>query len=141
LTESDLERLEVADGQVIIAIDDGTLSTSGSKTIAHLMTTCRHRKCSIWLFWHGIYFPTAESRIISNNVQSYFIMAADRLTPQVACLGGQLGCRKALISAYNIVKTKPYGYIYLDLHIKTPSELRIRTDILDERQTVFVPKN
>lgn len=140
LSETELQNIsDSCLGQIIIAIDDSTMASSKSKTLSHLFTVSRHYRCSLVLFWHTLFLATPESRIISQNTGYYFLLNSPRMTHQVANLGTQLNMRKLLVSAYANVVQKPFGYLMVDLRVATPSFLRLRTSLFDEKiQYVYV---
>ncbi len=142
LTENDLKEIsESTKGQIIIAIDDSTITSSKSASLAQIFCTARHYRCSIVLFWHTLFANTAESRIISQNTSYFFLLNSPRLLYQIGSLGSQLNVRKTLLEAYKTVCEKPYGYVCLDVSVACPAFLRIRTKIMGESpiQTVFIP--
>ena len=47
-----------------------------------------------------------------------------------------------LLESYNDATKRPYGYLLLDLHQLTPTDMRLRTNILpNERHIVYVMRN
>ena len=56
---------------------------------------------------------------------------------QVATLGSQIGLRRVLQAAYDSEMQKRHSYIMVDL-VTNKKQLRIRTNILDEHQIVFI---
>lgn len=139
LTESDLKSFcENSSGQVMIAIDDSTMTTSRSDAIAHLFTVARHFNCSIFLFWHTLFAGTSQARIISQNTCYFLLMSCPRLLHQVGSLGSQIGRRKDLITAYKDAVSSPYSYVLLDLHVRTPDQLRIRSKVFHHEGPVQI---
>ncbi len=137
--EEDLKTLSLkTDGQIIVAIDDATISTSKSRKIAHLFTVARHYRTSMCLFWHVIFANSPESRIISQNTAYFFLLSSPRMLTQVGTLGGQLHMRKAVLSAYLEATNKAYGYILLDLCVSTPGFMRIRGNVFSKPQSVYI---
>lgn len=138
-TEDDLKNLASPNGeQTIVAIDDATMTTTTSKELAHVATVARHMNVSLVLFWHLIFANSPPARTIAQNVGYYFLLNSPKMQQQVAILGGQIGLRRVLQTAYDMEMQKPYSYIMVDL-VTNHKNLRIRTDVLNEYQTVFVP--
>ncbi len=137
--EEELKAVSLStEGQIIVAIDDATISTSKSAKIAHLFTIARHYRTSMCLFWHVIFANSPESRIISQNTAYFFLLSSPRMLTQVGTLGGQLHMRKAVLAAYLEATSKPYGYILLDLSVSTPSFMRIRGNVFSKPQSVYI---
>ena len=124
--------------ETIVAIDDATMQTTSSKELAHLFTVARHFRTSIVVFWHTIFAPSPAARIIAQNVGYYFLLNSPKMHQQVTILGSQLGLRRVMQSAYDMEMQKPYGYILVDL-VTNRKELRVRTNVLEQYQTVFCP--
>ena len=140
IEEEDLDTIADPDGgQTLIIIDDNSIAAASSKEMAQMFTIARHKNCSIILLLHFIFGPWPSARIISANTAYFFLMKSPRMLPQVCSLGSQLGIRKALVSAYQNETKKQYGYVLVDVCTTTPEQLRIRSDILNDHQTVYVP--
>ncbi|RLA56642.1 MAG: hypothetical protein DRQ65_02855 [Gammaproteobacteria bacterium] len=130
-------------GQYLVVMDDSTMSSIKSESIAKLTTISRHYRASLVIFWHLLFAGYGPGRIISLNTSYFFLLASPRMLNQLASLGGQLNIRKPLVSAYTqAVAAGEYSYILLDLCPETPSPLRIRGNIFTypEKQVVFIPK-
>jgi hypothetical protein len=141
IVEDDLDEISDPDGgQTIIIVDDNSISAASSKEMAQIFTMARHKNCSIILLLHFIFGPWPSARLISANTAYFFLMNSPRLFPQVATLGTQLGIRKALVSAYQNETKKKFGYVLVDVCANTPHQLRIRSDILNDHQSVYIPK-
>ena len=136
LTEEQMKQLQGTD-QCMVAIDDSTTSTTMSKELAQMFTVARHYNISIVCFWHLIFAATQPSRIMSQNTGYYILMSSAKMHQQVGILGTQLGIRNCLESAYSKEMEKPYSYILVDL-VTNRKDLRVRTDILNEHQVVFM---
>jgi len=141
ISESDLPQIACSDGrQCLVVIDDGSMEVAQSKELAHCFTVARHHSCSILVLLHFLYTPNFQPmRVISANTTYFVLLKSSRLLSQVATLGSQLQIRKELLAAYRDQCAKDYGYLLVDLHTTTPDKLRLRTDLLNEHQTVYVP--
>lgn len=126
------------DDQCIVAIDDSTTQTTTSKELAHLFTVAHHYRISIVCFWHLIFASTPPSRVMAQNTGYYLLLNSPKMQQQVAILGSQLGLRRALQAAYDKEMEKPYSYILVDL-VTNKKDMRIRTNLLDDHQIVFLP--
>jgi len=129
------------DGQFIVAVDDSTVSTGKSSSLAHLFTIARHYRCSLVLFWHSLFSATPQGRLISLNTAYFFLLSSPRMIQQIGNLGTQLNNRKTLLSAYSDACQTPYGYVLLDANVRTPHFLRIRSRVFDHEkpEIVYVP--
>ncbi len=68
----------------------------------------------------------------------YLLLNSPKMQQQVGILGSQLGLRRALQAAYDKEMEKPHSYILVDL-VTNRKDMRIRTNILDDHQIVFLP--
>jgi len=127
-------------GQYLVVMDDSTMSSTKSDSIAYLSTVSRHYRASLVIFWHLLFSGRAPGRIISLNTSYFFLLASPRMISQLASLGTQLQMRKTLVSAYSqAVAEGEYAYILLDLCPETPQSLRIRGNIFSHPQVVYIP--
>ncbi len=125
-----------------IFTDDSTIASSKSEKLSHCFTVSRHYRCSIFLFWHVLFCGTPQSRIISQNSSYFFLLNSPRMSHQIANFGGQLNLRKQLVAAYAETTKTMFGYVLVDVNVKTPSFLRIRTNVFHQEgnvQVVYVP--
>ncbi len=140
--EEELKEIASAEkGEIMVCIDDATVSTGKSKRLSHAFTVARHFKVSLVLFWHSLFAGTPEGRLISLNTKYFFLLSSPRLSHQVSTLASQIGMRKTLVAAYNEICNAPYAYILLDLSVTTPGFLRVRSSVFGEKgeiQMVYV---
>ena len=136
-----LEDLEKKEHQTLVIIDDATEQTASSVDISKITTNGRHKNCSLWLIWHSLYSKHPASRLITQNVSYLFFLPSVRLTSQIHTLDGQLRYKGALVSAYKQAtdaQDSDHRYLLLDLSPTTPSDLRLRSDVTKEPQTLFL---
>lgn len=129
------------DAHTILVIDDGSIHTSSSTEIAHLIVNARPRNVIVLLIWHAIYFNNPIARLVSSNVSYLFLLPSVRLNSQVATLDAQMQFHGLLRAAYAHIcdeEMNPDRYLFVDLSSNVPSILRLRSKITSEAQTVFL---
>ncbi len=93
--EEDLKKIsESSEGQIIVALDDATVTSTKSQKIAHMFTVCRHMRISLILFWHTLFANTPHARLISQNTSYTFLLSSPRMANSVGTLGGHMNMRK-----------------------------------------------
>ncbi len=70
--------------EIMVCVDDSSMSTSKSSTLAHLFTVSRHYRISIVLFWHMLFPNTPQSRIIHQN-HELFLSPVISTNVQTSC--------------------------------------------------------
>ncbi len=125
--------------EIMVCVDDSSMATSKSSTLAHLFTVSRHYRISIVLFWHLLFPNTPQSRIIHQNTSYFFLLSSPRMARQIGIFGSQLNMRKALVDAYEDATKQLYGYILVDLTVNNPKFMQIRGNVFSEPQYVYVP--
>ena len=137
-----LDEIEKREHHSLIIIDDATEETASSSDIAKITTNGRHKNVSLWLIWHSLYTKHAASRLIAQNVSYIFFLPSVRLISQLHILDSQLRMNGALVSAYKQVMSADehpdHRYLLLDLSQLTPSMFRLRSDVTETAQTVFL---
>lgn len=79
---------------------------------------------------------------ISLNTNYLTLFNNPRDKYQISVLGRQMfpGNTKYFLEAFNDATSTPYGYLLIDYKSKTPDYLRLRTNLLSDRQVVYIPK-
>lgn len=126
----------------LVVFDDATVETSTSDVIAKACMNLRHERISIVLLQHTLYPRTRQSALINCNVKYIFVMSCVRMRQQVNTLASQLQMTQLMKAAYRDVTDKmgQYAYLMIDLTNRTPTFLRLRTNVLHPPSYVYVPK-
>lgn len=136
-----LKDLEKKDHQTLVIIDDATEETASSDHIAKITMNGRHKNVSLWLIWHSLYTKHAASRMITQNVCYLFFLPSLRLISQIHTLDNQLRFSGTIVSAYKQAieqDNKEHRYLLLDLVPNTPSDFRLRSDVTEVPQSLFI---
>ena len=123
------------DGNTLYILDDCFLEANESKFVVNAFTKGRHENISTIFITQNIFFSGKFARSIALNCSHYLLMR-NRDLGQIEVLGRQLfGKNKgsSFVDIYKKVHTvNTYGYSLVDLGPKTPSELQLRTNIIDK---------
>ena len=78
-------------------------------------------------------------RDISLNAHYIILFRNARDASQVSCLGRQLYSRKSpfFTDAYIKATSKPFGYLVVDLHPKTPEDYRLRDGLFRDKDGYY----
>ena len=116
-------------------MDDCFLEAIESKFVVNAFTKGRHENISTIFITQNLFFSGKFTRSIALNC-SHYILMHNRDLGQIEVLGRQLyGKSKAsnFVDVYKKALTvNIYGYLLIDLGPKTPPELQLRTNIIDE---------
>jgi len=129
--------LKPIEGGWVVIADDLQKQTCSADAYLQLLISGRHMNIACtFTVWHTLFPSCKNSRILSQNFHSYFLLRSPRLAHQVSVLGGQLGMgRNALKHIYAHATLKPYSYLLVDQsnHLQTDNRLTIRSNCLDEQ--------
>ena len=122
-------------GNTLFILDDCFLEAIESKFVVNAFTKGRHENISTIFITQNLFFSGKFARSIALNC-SHYILMRNRDLGQIEVLGRQLyGKSKAsnFVDVYKKALTvNTYGYLLIDLGPKTPPELQLRTNIIDE---------
>ena len=123
------------DGNTLYILDDCFLEANESKFVVNAFTKGRHENISTIFITQNLFFSGKFARSIALNC-SHYILMRNRDLGQIEVLGRQLFGKNKGSSFVDIYKkahtVNTYGYLLVDLGPKTPSELQLRTNIIDE---------
>ena len=139
----DLPNFETMGKDTLIVIDDFMSEASNSKQVQSLFTRGRHLGLSVIYLSQNLFHQGKYSRDMSLNMDYIVLFKNVRDATQIGHLARQMYPQnsKFLLWAYNDATSQPYGHLFLDLKPNGNESLRVRGNILDEHQTVYVPKN
>ncbi|CAG2221972.1 unnamed protein product [Mytilus edulis] len=93
---------------------------------------CHHRKLSCIFLNQNLYLGGSKARTIALNTTYLILMKNLRDVSQISMLGRQIypGRRHMLMEAYRDAKSKPFGYLVLDLaaHVSDTYRLQITVE-------------
>ena len=123
------------EGSTLFILDDCFLEATESKNVVNAFTKGRHENISTIFITQNLFFSGKFARSIALNC-SHYILMRNRDLGQIEVLGRQLyGKKKAhdFVELYKkALSVNTYGYLLVDLGPKTPPELQLRTNILNE---------
>ena len=122
-------------GNTLFILDDCFLEAIESKFVVNALTKGRHENMStIFIIQNLSFCGKFASSIVLNC--SHYILIQNRDLGQIEVLGRQLyGKSKAsvFVDIYKkALSVNTYGYLLIDLGPKTPPELQLCTNIIDE---------
>ncbi len=135
--------------RTLFIFDDLAESMFKLDVVQHLYTVLSHHSnCSLMSTQHQLFSKEKYARNINLQTNIYVLLKSVRDYVQVRYLASQIGWTFAsprfLTDVYRrvISQGEDYPYLVLDLQIKCPDHLRLRTGIFssDNHQRVFVPK-
>ena len=123
----------------MLILDDMMDEASGDKRIEQLFTRGRHDNLSIIYLTQNLFHK--KQRNISLNSDYMVIFKNARDQTQFTNLARQLmpSNIKFLMSAYKDATKLPHSYLMLDLKAATNDKHRIRSNILEAPQYVYIP--
>ena len=100
---------------------------------------CHHCGVSVILMLQNVIPKVKVMRDISLNEHYMVVFKNSRNAAQVNCVGRQIypGISQFLISAYIKATEKPYRYLVINLHPKTPEALRLRESFFPNENGIY----
>ena len=121
--------------KILLVLDDMYLKAMRSPTVVDAFIKGRHSNLSVVMITQNLFMKGPYARDISLNA-THFILLRMRDLAQVECLMRQIYGKKHAAHVLEIYKravmNKPFGYLLLDMTIKTPPALKFRTNIANE---------
>ena len=121
--------------QTLFILDDIFIDAVQSKYVVDAFTKGRHSNLSTILITQNLFFSGKYARNISLNATHYLLLRQRDLN-QIECLGRQIYGNKRSKDFLDIykaaVKKQPYGYLLVDLSIKSHESHQFRTNIVGE---------
>jgi len=130
------EAYETYGKNLTFIIDDQALNIN--KQVAELFTVGSSRyKCNVIYITQNLFSRKDEAREISLNCTYYVLFKNPRDSLSVQSFFKQYdpGFSKTLLNIYREATEKPYSYLFIDFHQKTPKENRLFSNIFEEDGT------
>ena len=128
----DLETLINTSMRNLVVIDDLMHKLSNDQRMTNLFTKgCHHRNLSVIFILQNIFHRGKELRDTSLNSHYLVVFKSPRDSSQVNHLARQMfsGHVKYMQEAFEDATKRPYGYLFCDLKLETPTDFRLRTNI------------
>ena len=131
---------EIFDGEHhIICLDDLQQEVANSREAEKLFTQLsQHNNLSVVYLNQNLYYQGRCARTLNLNTAYTVLLKNPRNTQQLALLGRQLDMGSALKSTYLDATSKPYGYLVVDLSLKSDERYRLRSNVFPEESPVVV---
>jgi GTPase SAR1 family protein len=128
--------------RTLLILDD-LLHDIESKDLADIFIRgCHHCNITVIFITQNLFFRFKDSRTISLNAKYFVLFNNPRDVRQIQCLAYQMYSNKKDISyfldSYKKATSKPYGYLFVDLTQTTPDQFRLRADIFNESETIYI---
>lgn len=125
----------------ILVIDD-MLRQINSDIIDFYLKGSSHRNLHVFLLCQNLYNKKIREISLNSHVVILFNNRRDLSQIRHFCMQVDPARWRAIYAAYRDATERPgHHYFLCDFHVKTPSHLRFRTDILpSEKQVVYVIK-
>ena len=122
-------------GNTLFILDNCFLEAIKSKFVVNAFTKGQHENISTIFITQNLFFSGKFARSIALDC-SHYILMRNRDLDQIEVLGRQLyGKSKAsvFVDIYKkALSVNTYDYLLIDLGLKTPPELQLRTNIIEE---------
>ena len=128
----------------LLIIDDKMSELNSKDMVDTVCVLTHHRKISVFILLQNMFHSGPYIRDISLNVQSIVLFKNPRSMKQISVLAGQMapGRSEFVLDSFRRATAPPYGYLFIDLNPRTPSErYQFRTNIFPgEDIVVYLPK-
>ena len=128
---------------ILLVLDDMYLKAMRSTTVVDAFIKGRHSNLSVIMITQNLFMKGPYARDISLNATHFLLLRMGDLG-STACLFRQIYDTHDANGVAQIYKravmNRPYGYLLLDLAIKTPGELKFRSNIVGESPCEVVYK-
>jgi len=120
----------------LLVLDDLMEELSSDKNASTLFTRDMHHKnVTVFFIVQNLFKQGKSMRDIALNCQVLILFSSPRDHQQIKVLERQTGI-KGLSQAYDEAIKEPYGHLVVNLQPKTPSAIRLQTDILSRHRKI-----
>lgn len=130
------------DGKPRLVIIDDLMREADGRVVDMFTKGSHHRNMSVIFITQNLFHKGKAQRDVSLNAHYMVLFKNPRDSAQVSFLARQISPEnpKFIQEAYREATSAPHGYLLIDLKQGTDDAIRIRSDIFEEYQTIFVPK-
>ena len=122
----------------IIVLDDLMDDVVSNTEMEKLFTLGAHHKRLIVIYLNqNMYCKGSKSKTINLNTHFLVLMRNPRDLGQLHCLSRQVGKKNLIVEAYMDCMKVPYNYLAVDLSPDGEEEMRVRSGILPDEDTVI----
>jgi hypothetical protein len=127
---------------LLIVIDDFMAEASNSSQVQSLFTRGRHLGLSVIYLSQNLFHRGKYARDLSLNMDYIVLFKNVRDASQIVNLAKQMfpSRTKFLTTSFYDATKEVYGHLFLDFKPNGEDNLRVRGNILDEFQTIYLPK-
>ncbi len=128
---------------IAIVIDDYFVEAANNNQVLALFSRGRHLNLSIILLSQNLFHKGKYARDMSLNMEYIVIFKNVRDASQIRHHGQQMypENKDFLVNAYRDATKEPYSHLLLDLRANSLESLRVRAKVLNNVQTIYLPKN
>ena len=125
-----------------IVIDDYFVEAENNNQVLALFSRGRHLNITIILLSQNLFHRGKYARDIRLNMDYIVIFKNVRDATQIRHLGQQMypENKDFLVNAFRDAMKEPYTNLFLDLRSNSLDALRVRANVLNNFQTVYLPK-
>jgi hypothetical protein len=129
---------DILDGRRTLLIIDDLMSETDDRVTKLFTKGSHHKNASVVYISQNVFNKGKENRNFSLNTHYLVLFKNPRDSAQIAHLGRQIFPErvKYFREAFADATTRPYGYLLVDLKTTTPDNLRLRTDIFPDKDTI-----
>jgi hypothetical protein len=129
---------DILDGRRTLLIIDDLMSETDDRVTKLFTKGSHHKNASVVYISQNVFNKGKENRNISLNTHYLVLFKNPRDSAQIAHLGRQIFPErvKYFREAFADATSRPYGYLLVDLKTTTPDDLRLRTDIFPDKDTI-----
>lgn len=127
----------------LFIIDDQMDTVVRSKECVDLVTKkCQHKRVSWIITFQNAFHQGTERLSITRSAQIIVLFNSplDRTIARI--LAGRImpERRKTFLDIFEHATKEPYSYLFCDGQPTTPQEARLRTDLFNKFQTIYIPR-
>lgn len=126
----------------LFIFDDLMHAISSSENISRLATNKTQHKRVSWIVLMQNLFHRGQARLTLLRSCHYLVLFKNPLDKSLGHLLAPRvmpGESKTFVKIYEEATKQPHGYLFIDGHQETPNELRLRSQLFDEAQRIFIP--
>ena len=132
------------DEKNLLIIDDQMAEAGDNKTLANLFTKgAHHKNLTVMYLVQNVYNKTRNQRTVSLNTHYNVVFRNEREASQFRAFAYQMHPNDAkwLLDAFEVAIKEPFRYLVLDHHLTSNRDMRVITNILQNKTlTVYIKR-